>query len=76
MIKFRPTYKDEIQLFNHGQFFQLSRDILNTIFFSIDLKLDDLDRAQMVYGVDIPIDFGYFQPDLPTHTMRKIETLR
>lgn len=76
MIKFRPQGKDDIQLFNQGQFLEFGRDLVTALCARLDVVLQDIDMASMIYGIDVPLDWCMDVPDLTVAQMRKIETTR
>lgn len=76
MKKFRPAHKNDIQLFNPHSLFKLASDLIISLCETLEVKLEEIDRASMIFGLDIPIDFGIEDENLSTKQMRKIEDSR
>lgn len=73
---FKPTAKTPIQIFSYECFVKFAKDFVDSLFDHLNIVLDDIDRASMIYGLDIPLDFYLDEDDLPVQKLRKLELAR
>lgn len=74
---FYPTFRAEHNVFDHRPFTLLAKDILRGLVSRLELELDDVDRARMIYGIDISenkeMNDGFNFYDNPENELNPVE---
>jgi hypothetical protein len=61
----RPKDKNDFVPIPYHRFSELAVDVIETICQFLEVKLEEIDRAALFYGMDIPINYALDAPDIP-----------